>query len=179
MGKTRFKFKEEPYPYFITCTVVNGISLFAYQDISKIIIKSIKHLQNKEKIEVYAYVIMHNHIHMIIESDQLPDKMRKFKSYTARSIIDYLKEYNRRYFLSELKAYKHSRHKDSEYQVWQDGVHPKQISNAIMMKQKIKYIHYNPIKAGFIKLAEHWKYSSARNYSGGDSVIIPVMIFSE
>lgn len=178
MGKTRFKFKEEHYPYFITCTLVNGISLFAYQDISKIIINSIKHLQNNEKIDVYAYVIMHNHIHMIIESDQLSDKMRKFKSYTARCIIDYLKEHNRRYFLSELKAYKHSRHKDSEYQVWQDGVHPKQISNAEMMKQKIEYVHYNPIKAGFIEMAEHWKYSSARNYTSGDNVIIPVKIFS-
>tara|TARA_R100000908_G_scaffold65083_1_gene51683 strand:- start:12048 stop:12461 length:414 start_codon:yes stop_codon:yes gene_type:complete len=137
MGKTRYKFKEEHYPYFVTCSIVKGISLFAYQDISEIIIESIKHLQNKEKVKLYAYVIMHNHLHMIIEGKELAKKMGRFKSFTARCIIDHLKSQDRRYFLSELKAWKHSKHKDSEYQMWQAGVHPKQISNVKMMNQKI------------------------------------------
>lgn len=115
---------------------------------------------------------------MIIESDRLPDKMRKFKSYTARCIIDCLKTLNRSYFLSELKAFKHSKYKDSQYQVWQEGVHPKQISNAKIMNQKIEYVHFNPVKAGFVELARHWKYSSARNYFGDDTAMIPVKIFS-
>ena len=124
MGKTRYKFKEEHYPYFITCSTVKRIALFAYQDLSKIIIKSIRHLQAKEQVKLYAYVLMHNHLHMIIGGEELAKKMGKFKSYTARCIIDYLKSQDRRYYLSELKAYKHSKHKDSEYQVWQAGVHP-------------------------------------------------------
>ena len=137
MGKTKYKFKEEHYPYFITCSTVKGISLFAYQDISELIIESIKHLQNREKVKVYAYLIMHNHLHIIIEGKELAKKMGRFKSFTARCIIDYLKGQDRRYYLSELKSYKHSNHKDSEYQVWQAGVHPKQISSAKMMNQKI------------------------------------------
>ncbi|MBD3614927.1 MAG: transposase [Gracilimonas sp.] len=178
MGKTRYKFKEEHYPYFVTCSTVKGISLFAYQDISKLIIESIKHLQNKEKVELYAYVIMHNHIHLIVEGKRLAIKMGRFKSFTARCIIDYLKAHNRRYYLSELIAYKHSKHKDSEYQVWQKGVHPKQISDVRMMNQKIEYVHCNPVKAGFVNLPQHWKYSSARNYLGEDNAIIPVTLFS-
>lgn len=178
MGKSRYKFKEEYYPYFITCSTVKGISLFAYQDISELIIESIKHLQNREKVKVHAYVIMHNHIHMIFESECPADKMRKFKSYTARCIIDQLKEQDRRYFLSELKAYKHSKHKDSEYQVWQAGVHPKLISNARMMKQKIEYVNYNPVKAGFVEIPEHWRYSSARNYLGEENARLHVTLFS-
>ncbi|MDR9417092.1 MAG: transposase [Gracilimonas sp.] len=178
MGKTRYKFKEEHYPYFVTCSIVKGISLFAYQDISEIIIESIKYLQNKEKVKLYAYVIMHNHIHMIVEGKGLPYKMGRFKSFTARCIIDYLKLRQRNYYLLELKSYKHSKHKDSVYQVWQSGVHPKQISTINMMNQKIEYVHYNPVKAGFVDLPQHWRYSSARNYFGEDNAVIPVARFS-
>ncbi|MBO6524824.1 MAG: hypothetical protein JJ971_13415 [Balneolaceae bacterium] len=44
------------------------------------------------------------------------------------------------------------------------------------MSQKLEYIHYNPVKAGFVDKAEHWRCSSARNYLGIDG-IIPVTLF--
>jgi putative transposase len=35
-----------------------------------------------------------------------------------------------------------------------------------MLQQKMEYIHNNPIKRGYVDLAEHWRYSSARSYLG-------------
>ncbi len=90
----------------------------------------------------------------------------KLKSYTARRIIDSLKERGRSLLLKRLHYLTHNHHKDSDYQVWQEGFHPKQISSAEMMIQKIEYIHYNPVKAGFVDLPEHWRMSSARDYLG-------------
>lgn len=40
-----------------------------------------------------------------------------------------------------------------------------------IISQKLNYIHQNPLKAGFVRAAAHWKYSSADNYSGGLGVI--------
>ena len=34
------------------------------------------------------------------------------------------------------------------------------------MHQKIEYIHYNPVKRGYVDEPIHWCYSSARNYAG-------------
>ncbi len=34
------------------------------------------------------------------------------------------------------------------------------------MRQKVNYIHENPVKRGYVELPEHWRYSSARNYAG-------------
>ena len=34
------------------------------------------------------------------------------------------------------------------------------------MRQKIAYIHHNPVKWGYVDEANDWRYSSARNYSG-------------
>jgi putative transposase len=35
-----------------------------------------------------------------------------------------------------------------------------------MMRQKIDYIHQNPVKRGYVDKAEYWRYSSARDYMG-------------
>ena len=34
------------------------------------------------------------------------------------------------------------------------------------MEQKLDYIHNNPLKEGFVDQAEHYLYSSARDYAG-------------
>ncbi len=40
-----------------------------------------------------------------------------------------------------------------------------------MMKEKIDYIHHNPVKRGYIEEAEHWRYSSAKDYVGIDGIL--------
>ncbi len=54
--------------------------------------------------------------------------------------------------------------KDSEYQVWQEGFHPQIITSEEVLKQKVEYIHNNPVRNGVVEEAEHWIYSSAKNY---------------
>lgn len=69
-------------------------------------------------------------------------------------------------------------HQDSEHQVWQEGLHPKQLFTPEKVEQKLDYIHFNPVKAGFVDVPNDWRYSSARNYGGQDGVI-PVIRFRE
>ncbi|MEX0609324.1 MAG: hypothetical protein WD016_11560 [Balneolaceae bacterium] len=62
------------------------------------------------------------------------------------------------------------------YQVWQEGLHPKQLTSAEMVNQKMEYIHFNPVKSGYVDEPVHWRYSSARNYLGEEGMI-PVTLF--
>ena len=171
MGRSRFKIKEDHFPYFITLSVVDGISLFDDPILSEIVLDSLKYMREKSGVKIYAFVLMHNHLHLVVEGDDLSGDIRKMKSFTARKMIDLLIERNRTLLLGKLRYLKHDHHKDSEYQVWQEGFHPKQISTPEMMTQKIDYIHYNPVKAGFVDVPEHWRSSSARNYLGLEGVI--------
>ncbi|MGZ8915414.1 MAG: transposase, partial [Methylobacter sp.] len=41
----------------------------------------------------------------------------------------------------------------------------------VVMRQKLDYIHHNPVKRGYVDQPEHWRYSSARNYAGQDGLI--------
>ncbi len=108
---------------------------------------------------------------MVVEGKELSSQLRRFKSFTARKIIDSLKERNRTILLRKLSKNKYDHHKDSEYQVWQEGFHPKQMNTIEMMIQKIEYIHFNPVNAGFVDKPEDWRCSSARNYIGLEGLI--------
>jgi len=55
---------------------------------------------------------------------------------------------------------------ESDYQAWEEGSHPQLIETDAVMRQKLDYIHQNPVKRGYVDLPEHWRYSSARNYAG-------------
>ena len=40
-----------------------------------------------------------------------------------------------------------------------------------MMRETLDYIRANPVKRGYVDKAEHWRYSSARNYAGETGLI--------
>jgi hypothetical protein len=58
--------------------------------------------------------------------------------------------------------------------IWQEGYHPVAIKSKTFFNEKLDYIHYNPVKKGFVEKPEHWKYSSARNYLLGDDSLIVI-----
>ncbi|CAD6877190.1 Transposase and inactivated derivatives [Methylomonas albis] len=68
--------------------------------------------------------------------------MQRCKAYTARQIIAHLQQSRSGRLLALLKR----PHKtDSDYQVWEEGNHPQLIENEAVMRQKLDYIHQNPV----------------------------------
>ncbi|SHI38321.1 hypothetical protein SAMN04488513_101135 [Pseudozobellia thermophila] len=56
-------------------------------------------------------------------------------------------------------------------QFWQHNNKPIELWSNKVIKQKIDYIHNNPVEAGFVTNAIDWKYSSARNYAEDQTVL--------
>ena len=72
--------------YYVTLTVEGWIDVFTRNDYRIIIIDNLKHCQEKEGLEIYSYVLMTNHLHMIArrrEAD-LAELLGRFKSYTSK-----------------------------------------------------------------------------------------------
>ncbi len=166
MTRSRYKIFENEYPYFLTCTVVGWLPVFTRTETVQIIYDSWEFLHNHGRLRIYGYVILENHLHLIAAGDDLAKEIGDFKSFTARRIIDHLTANNVTMLLEQLAWHK-ARHKtDRDYQVWQEGSHPKQIQNDEMMRQKLEYMHNNPVSRGYVDEPIHWRYSSARNYAG-------------
>ncbi|NOX09759.1 MAG: transposase [Gammaproteobacteria bacterium] len=170
MGRSRYKIVNPELPHFVTCTVLHWIPVFTRPATVDIILDSLRYLM-KEGLKIYAYVILENHLHLVVQSEQLDRDLARFKSYTSRRLIQYLTEHNVSSILDQLAFYKKAHKGDRAYQFWQEGFHPEWIQNGDILKQKIDYIHQNPVTRGYVDLAEHWRYSSARNYSGGQGLI--------
>ena len=170
MGRSRYHFTDPALPHFVTCTVLHWIPVFTRPDTVNILIESLSFLTS-EGMKLYAYVILENHLHLVAQSKQLERDMARFKSYTARRLINYLSENNINRILEQLAFYKKAHKADQAYQFWQEGVHPEWIQNATMMRQKVEYIHQNPVQRGYVDEPGHWRYSSARNYQGKAGLI--------
>ena len=131
-----------------------------------IVLNSWRFLQDHDRLTIFGYVILENHLHLIAAADDLSKEIGDFKSFTARQIIDHLEARRAHTLLEQLKHCK-ARHKiDRTYQLWQEGSHPQMVQNEEMMRQKLEYIHSNPVKRGYVDDPVHWRYSSARNYVG-------------
>ncbi len=170
MGRSRYKFAEKNLPHFMTCTVLNWIPVFTRKETVEIILNSLDHLRN-DGMKIYAYVILENHCHLIAQSDDLERDMARFKSYIAKQIINWLDQNKVSRILDQLAFYKKAHKDDRTYQFWQEGVHPEWIQNQEMMHQKVDYIHQNPVERGYVDQPDHWRYSSARNYSGEEGLL--------
>jgi len=166
MTRSRYRIYDSQSPHFLTCTVVDWLPLFSRPAIVDILYASWRFLQANERLIIYAYVIMENHLHLVAAAADLAKEIGDFKSFTARQIIDHLKDNGGQTALQQL-AHSRAVHKlDRDYQVWQEGSHPQEILDEAMMRQKVTYIHNNPVKRGYVDDPVHWRYSSARNYAG-------------
>jgi putative transposase len=166
MTRSRYKVYDNAYPHFLTCTIVDWRPVFTRQDAVQILLDSLNFLQREKRIILFAYVVLENHIHFIASSDALSKEAGDFKSYTARRLLDLLDTVGAKSLLDQ-SAFRKARHKtDRDHQFLQESSHPQQITSDDMMRQKIDYIHNNPIKRGFVDDPIHWRYSSARNYAG-------------
>ncbi len=166
MGRSRYKIYETTHPHFVTCTILHWLPLFTRQESVQIILDCLKFLQEKDNLKLYAYVILENHLHMVISSDDLHKTMQSFKQYTAKQLLELLKKENVTTLLEQLAFYKKAHHQEKSYQVWEEGYQPKLIQDEAMMKIKVDYIHNNPVKRGYVDEDIHWRYSSARDYNG-------------
>ena len=179
----KYKVFDISKPYFVTSSIVSWIKIFNVYNITDILIESIKYCQLSKGLEIYAYVIMPDHFHMVCRSisyKTLSEIFRDLKKYTSRSIIKYLKENtNNTYsaWLDKFRIDKNTHDLNEHYRLWQDGYNPKELSSNKFIDQKIDYIHNNPVKAGLVSKPDDYIYSSARNYSEKEGVIDVVVTY--
>jgi REP element-mobilizing transposase RayT len=66
--------------------------------------------------------------------------------------------------------------KEQQYKVWQNGYHAEHIFSNKFIKQKVDYIHNNPVKDKIVALPEDYYFSSARNYAGLDNELEIILL---
>ncbi|WP_034045343.1 REP-associated tyrosine transposase [Wocania ichthyoenteri] len=179
---TKYKATEADVAYFITITAVGWIDVFTRLRQKYVIINALQYCQKHKGLEIYAYCIMSSHIHLLCKADEkelLSNVIRDFKTYTSKKIIETTINYpesRREWMLTYFKkACVHLKRKQN-YKVWQDGYHAEKVYSNKFIKQKVDYIHNNPVVEKIVAYPEDYIFSSARNYAELDSEIEVILL---
>ena len=164
--------------YFVTDTVVDWVDIFTRPLYKHIIIESLKYCQKEKGLIIYAWVLMTNHMHMIVGSNaenKVSDIMRDFKKFTSKEILHTLltdpQESRQEWMLNRFEYSGKNDKKIKNYRFWQEGNDAQEIFLNDYFNQKLNYIHENSVKAEIVNRAEDYRYSSAIDWAGGKGLL--------
>ncbi|MES2775710.1 MAG: transposase [Bacteroidota bacterium] len=177
-----YKIRDQSATHFLTFTIVGWIDVFSRQRYRDIILQSFAFCRKNKGLQIGAFVIMTNHIHVIWTAPRgnLSDIIRDFKTFTSKAIFESMKtepesrrewlEYMFRFFANKTNA-------NENFKVWSGDNHPEAIYTSDFLLSKFNYIHQNPVRAGIVADAVDYLYSSAGIYEGKKGLIEIDMLF--
>ena len=172
-----YKFHNKSGLYFVSFATVNWVDVFTRQVYFKVLEESVTYCRSEKGMELYAYCFMPSHVHFVFRSanDDPSGLLRDFKRHTSKAVIEAIEnnpQESRKEWLLRLfeKAGKKNA-TTTNYQFWQHHNKPIELWSEAVIKQKIDYIHNNPVESGFVTNVIDWKYSSARNFQDDHTIL--------
>ncbi|RYD56629.1 MAG: transposase [Sphingobacteriales bacterium] len=167
---TRYRFAENHIPHFVTFSTVQWIDALSRPLYKDIIVDALKYSISNKGLKLHAWVIMNNHVHLIISSDttDLADIMRDIKKFTSVQLIKTIKENSsesrKSWMLWLFEQAGKQNANNTNYQFWQQDNHPVALNDERIYRQKLDYLHDNPVRAGIVFEPQQYVYSSAGDY---------------
>jgi len=167
----RYKTGDDQLPHFITFSVVEWIDALTRNEYKDIIVESLKHCIENKGLLLNAWIIMSNHVHLIGSAKidfTISDILRDLKKFTSKQIFNAIKaspkESRKEWMVYMFERAGKRNSNNKVFQFWQQDNHPIELSNPGMLKQKMDYLHENPVRAGIVFEPQHYVYSSAVDY---------------
>ena len=140
--------------YFVTLTVERWYYIFGRHGRWRLLADSLQHCQQRKGLEIFAYVFMLNHLHLVCRAPDLSAVLRDFKKFSSKQImLDILATEPHVHELFPLQNGKH--------RFWKATNYPEPMESERLYCQKVNYIHQNPVRKEYVDLPEHWRWSSA------------------
>jgi len=173
----KYKFQNPTGIYFVSFASVYWLDVFVREEYFAIVTDSLNFCIEKKGMVIYCWCIMPSHIHLIFSAnDGNPsDLIGSMKSHTSKTLQNVIKENiqeSRKEWLLWMMERAGKKNSNIEKrQFWQQHNQPVELWSNEVFQQKLDYIHNNPVVSGFVSQPEHWKYSSAIDYSGGKGAV--------
>jgi len=173
----KYKFHNKEGLYFVSFATVYWVDVFVRDNYCHELVQSFDHCRKNKGMEIYAWCIMPSHVHLIFRANENnPGKLLgSFKTFTSKKLQQIIQDNSLEsrkewlLWMFEKAGRKNSNIKRGQF--WQQHNQPIELWSSSVIDQKVDYIHNNPVEAGFVSEPEHWKYSSAIDYSGGKGLL--------
>jgi REP element-mobilizing transposase RayT len=168
-----YKFKNPEGVYFVSFAVVNWVDVFTRNEYKDIVLDSIRFAIQQKSMQVFAWCIMSNHVHLVF-SVTPPFKpevvLGDIKRFSSRKLIETITnhpgESRKEWMLQQFREAGQKTSNTTSFQFWRHDNHPIELWSSEVIKEKINYIHYNLVEAGYVSYPNDYLYSSALDYAG-------------
>jgi len=129
--------------YFVTTKAWQGTSVFQVTEVAEILVKTLLEYQGKGNYLLHEFVLMPDHLHLLLtpaESTSLEKALQLIRGGSSHEI---------------------HRVRGSNSQIWQSGFHESRVRDWNDYKNKLDYIHFNPVVAKLVGRPQDWPYGSA------------------
>ena len=164
----------EGHAHFITFGTSGKRKVLGIAHARQIVISTLSSLTSKYRLNVCGFVIMPDHVHALFwlpDDLVLPDVMRVWKSTSAHWLRKYYERTNPD-FINLLKTRRNGRELIC---FWQRRYYDFNVKSSEKAREKLDYMHNNPVKKGLCKYPEDWIWSSARWYKCHRSVGVDIV----
>ena len=110
-------------------------------EVPKLVVECLRWLQENGRLRCEAYVVMPDHVHLIMalgEDQDLSSVMASFGSYSARGI---------------------NKARQRKGRFWQRGFYDHRLCSKEAYTRHLGYIRENPVRKGYVESPEDWPYS--------------------
>ncbi len=176
MRMDQFKTNEFNNFHYVTTVTYKRLPIFRGVKTCEIFIEVLKEIREIHPFKLIGYVIMPDHIHLILNplEEKIGAIMRKLKGKTAHLIVNWLKENNFTESLNKLLII--GKNERQTHAVWQRDFSAIDLWSPKFLRQKLDYIHLNPLRAEFCDHPAKWKFSSYHAYLPHKAGEVPIEI---
>ena len=166
MSKRRIH-DDELHAQFVTFSCYRRRRLLDHSHCRQVVIAMLADELVKRDGTCCGFVVMPDHVHATIwfpETGHLSPMMQMWKSRSSREL--------KRFVRGQMRQY--SKFMDSKQPFWQPKYYPFSVYSTKKAKEKLDYMHMNPVRAGLVQHACDWQWSSARYCEQARSVGVPL-----
>jgi len=174
----RYYIQDQHGIHFLTFTAVEWVDFFTRKEYKLIVVDSLNHCIEEKGFECFAWVLMSNHLHIVARANapfRLSDVVRDMKKFTSKKIvatIETIPESRREWLLHKCEFAAQSTGRAKNYKLWQDSNHAVCLEgNKDWLKQRIDYVHQNPVRQMIVSNAHEYLFSSAGDYAGKQGLV--------
>jgi REP element-mobilizing transposase RayT len=177
MSDGGYKIRDAQGVHFVSFAVVEWVDVFTRRDYKDIVVESLRFCQKEKGLLLHGWCLMTNHVHLLIstKTNELSHILRDFKKFTSTEIVKAIEnnklESRKEWMLPIFRQAGEKNVKNKINQFWRQDNQPKECYSYDFTKQKLDYLHNNPVAEGIVDNAEDYIYSSARSYAGRQGVL--------
>ncbi len=172
-----FKSKEQNLVHYVTSVTYNRVRLFQDDQLCSLFVEALSETRTKDPFKLIGYVVMPDHFHLLANPIELniTRTVGKLKGRSAMKILKSLRAENKVDVLDRLELPR-PLSSGQTHAVWLQDFSSIDIWSHKFIRQKLYYIHMNPVRAGFCDHPAKWRWSSYHAYLPHEPGSVPIEV---